>query len=558
MTLEELRAQFPQYSQVSDLDFLMGVHRKMYPDVHMKQFINAIGGADLVYATADKDSPSRQYYKDAISQPLPDETPEATAQRLGGTAQGPVGNAGGQFGTAVRSGLQGATFGFGDEIVAGAAAALDPNADYEQYVKAERDRLELGRQQFPKTAMASEIGGAVVAPGAAIGAMGAAKLPVRMAAGGMAGMGQAGLYGFGTGEGGVQERAQSAMDAAPWGAVAGAAMPVLGVMGQKAMDGMSKRAAINEMVRGAPTTEGLRNQASQIFSQADNVTDLPRSMLTQAAPQLDDAAKRLGMDPILTPQSARAAARIGEEAASPNPNIGFRDLDILRRQASVAAGNASVPTEASIGSSLVNGIDDVIDNIDPNLAEGVQDARKMWGQMRRTEMIDGALEKADNMASGAENGTRNKIRAILNSDKKMRGFSPDEAAAMKKVVKGTTVGNALNKVGRMGIGTDQQRNFLGMALSSGGGGAVGSMFGGPVGAAIGGVVAPAVGTMAQKGADAITKKNAEILRALVVSGGKLPDGSVITGETAKAIQQMLMRGANGINSTIPSPSMQAR
>jgi hypothetical protein len=91
MTLEELRARFPQYSQISDLDFLMGVHRKMYPDVHMKQFINAIGGADLVYATADKDSPSRQYYKDAISQPLPNETPEATAQRLRGTAQGPVG-----------------------------------------------------------------------------------------------------------------------------------------------------------------------------------------------------------------------------------------------------------------------------------------------------------------------------------------------------------------------------------------------------------------------------------------------------------------------------------
>lgn len=138
-----------------------------------------------------------------------------------------------QLETAARSAFQGFTFGFGDEIVAGAAAPIRVAMDvarrgtdalslenlqrqYEGGLDLERQWMQEGREANPGTAIVSEIGGAIANPVAR-------KLPsesVKDLAVGGAKLGA--VYGAGTGEG-MEGRAVGAVRDAAMGAGVGAA-----------------------------------------------------------------------------------------------------------------------------------------------------------------------------------------------------------------------------------------------------------------------------------------------------------------------------------------------
>lgn len=139
----------------------------------------------------------------------------------------PVVNEGGRGGAMARSGLQGLTFGFGDEIVAGGAAALGPG-NYSQNLAAERARLGQGRAEYPVATTGAEIAGAA---GTAIAA-GYGRLPAmastgqKTRAGAAIGSAEGATYGFGSGEGGLQNRAERALYGAAGGAALGAAAPL--------------------------------------------------------------------------------------------------------------------------------------------------------------------------------------------------------------------------------------------------------------------------------------------------------------------------------------------
>ena len=114
-TLSELRAQFPQYDKVSDGDFLIGINRKFYPNMHPRAFLNAISGAENAHATIRNDD-LKSWYRERVQKPLEGETREQTARRVGGSAEGPVGDPGGALEIAARGALQGLTLGGGDEM----------------------------------------------------------------------------------------------------------------------------------------------------------------------------------------------------------------------------------------------------------------------------------------------------------------------------------------------------------------------------------------------------------------------------------------------------------
>ena len=451
---------------------------------------------------------------------------------------------------------QGATFGFADEILGGAAgakaglgaamrgdfsgmgdAASQGYADMRDKARASFENAQFAR---PKTTLAGQVAGSAIVPAGATGT--AANVGGKMLAGAGAGAAQGALYGFGSGEGGVGPRIDNATDAGLFGGAIGGAIPGMSALGAALVKKLRDSGAANAMVKAAPSLDDLRSQASAIFNQADQVQGLPRSALQTAAPGLIDAAKRKGMDEMLTPQSARAADRIMGEAASPSPTMGFRDLDILRRQAQIPAGNTSIPTEAAIGSGLVNGIDDVLNTAAPSLSGDVAKARSMWGQLRRTETIDEAIRRGETAASGAENGIRNEIRAILKNKNRLKGFSAEEIKAMERVVNGTMSANLLKKIGKFGPGIAQQTNHLGATMGGGGGGAAGAMIGGPVGAAIGAVAVPSIGYAAQKLAERSTRKGAEMLRALTASGGVLPKGKQVDALKQAFLERLMQQG----------------
>lgn len=544
MKIADIRAKFPQYKDVSDFDLLMGLHKAYYPQMHVKKFLGGIDDAANIGATRSG-SKLADYYVEQVSRPMDGEQPQDMASRLGGTSSGPVGNSGGQLGTAVRSGYQGLTFGFGDEVVAGLAGALDPNATYDQYLSAERDRLALGREKFPKTALGAEIAGAVAAPGAGIAAARGASVPVKMAAGATAGGVTGGLYGFGTGEGGLDQRAQNAKDMGLFGAVVGGALPGIMAAGSGLINKGRDAVANREIVKSAPTIDELASQAGVIYDRADNAAPMSRAPLTMAAPQMIDDAQRLGMDEMLTPGASRVARNLEDLATNPNPNMTFRELDIMRKQAGIPAGNIANPTEANIGARMAGSLDDVFATAAPGLSDDVAEARKMWGQMRRAELIDRATGKAENAASGVENGTRIYLRQILNDPKKLRGFSDAEIDQMKRVVQGTLPANILKKISKLGFGSGQQSNFLGGSIGAGSGAAIG----GPVMAA----AVPMAGYAAGKGAEALAKRDVDLLRAMVL-GGQAPQRS----GTMTPVQAVLLEKLFGPTTRAASPIMGAQ
>ena len=128
----------------------------------------------------------------------------------------------------VRTAMQGVTFGFADELEA-RARALATGRPYDEILGELRGQLKAYKEARPLEAMAYEIGGAflpALAPG------GQASL---MRAAGRAAV-EGGAYAFGTGEGGLAERAARV----PGGALAGGALGGAAYAGTRAVGGMSK------------------------------------------------------------------------------------------------------------------------------------------------------------------------------------------------------------------------------------------------------------------------------------------------------------------------------
>lgn len=137
---------------------------------------------------------------------------------------------------ALRSGFQGATFGFGDEIVAGGAAALQPlftpddgstiGQRYDRYLEGERGKLESFGESNPYTAFPAEMAGAIPSALLGMGAAGGASALGTMARGAGIGAGEGAAYGFGSGEG--EGRVAEALQGGAIGAPMGAAAPYAG------------------------------------------------------------------------------------------------------------------------------------------------------------------------------------------------------------------------------------------------------------------------------------------------------------------------------------------
>lgn len=135
-----------------------------------------------------------------------------------------------------RLAAQGLTLGYGDEIEAG-IASVNPfdSRSYDQALSDTRANIDAFRQMRPGQATALEVGGAVVptlvagaltlpagGSGAAPVAAGtAARVAPTLARTALTGAAEGGVYGFGTGEGGLANRTSSAVIDASLGAVGG-------------------------------------------------------------------------------------------------------------------------------------------------------------------------------------------------------------------------------------------------------------------------------------------------------------------------------------------------
>lgn len=436
----------------------------------------------------------------------------------------------------------GASFGFADEIAAG-LGSLGGDRTYDEILAGLRRQHEFQQEDAPKAAFAGELAGAVAMPMGALKSSG--KLGVDMVKGGLTGAGLSGLYGFGAGEGGFGERAKDARTAAIWGGGIGMLIPGIGALLQKGLDSRAISKTIKELAENAPSTEAQRAAARAAYGAVDDAgVMVDPSALSAMVGDMTEAMRANGLRMTtgreLSPKAAGFAESAMDIATDPafKAGVPFSEVETIRKLAQAPASSLE-KLDAGLGSQAVSRLDDFIENLSPaqvtqgkadELAPLITAARSAYQKAAKSATIDGVIEAAEGYLGGTASGIRNQFGKMLRNPKKyLKGYTPLEIAAMKKVVNGSPLERAVVLAGG-GLG-----KLATATAGFGTGGLPGLLAGGVVGSGV------------QKLADKIVSGKAETLRALVANGGPglLPVASSAPRGILEAILQR--SAATGVN-----------
>lgn len=205
---------------------------------------------------------------------------------------------------------QGLTFGFSDELTAGLRTLLGDN--YDEALAAERERLARTRKERPVASVAGEVTGALLttplAPAANV--LRGANVLSRAANAATTGAAYGGLYGFGAGEGGVENRAANAVNTGAFGAIAGG-------FGAPLVEGVVAGAnALARPLRGMlnPEAEATRRVAGAIQRDNPNTPNAP----AVAANALEDA-NTAGVPAVVGDMGGSRTLALARSAADTSP-----------------------------------------------------------------------------------------------------------------------------------------------------------------------------------------------------------------------------------------------
>lgn len=301
------------------------------------------------------DAPAAEAPKEAAAPPVqaPQEAP-AEARKPSG-----INMASG----AVDQALQGATFGFSDEMIGGVRGALESGVNLirgrnanlaENYVKArdyERQRLKDFEAENPVTATVANVAGGFAGAAPAAAAVKGAGLLGGVARGAGIGAGYGALGGVGAAEGGVEDHVNSALAGGVIGAGVGAALPVAG-----AVAGRGYELAKNLVGRNNPRdvaldtlSRGLRRDEvtpEQVMERL-NATEKPMSIMDVAGDNMFRQARLAETTPgpgsnmvkdFLHERQRGQVDRISQNiedkiAKGDNYYLSLAELDAVRKQA---------------------------------------------------------------------------------------------------------------------------------------------------------------------------------------------------------------------------------
>lgn len=305
-----------------------------------------------------------------------------------------------------------------------------------------------------------------------------------------------------------------------WADVAGELIGGLGT--GAAIRGVSNRSAQRAAEESVPSVEQLKAQAGDKFEDAHRAGITASQQQTQAlATDMRSIAQQEG---LISPTGrvseaypkAREALRMIDDYAQ-----GGMDIPQMQTARKVLADAAKSPDDAErrIATMMLRKFDDFTSPLAPQLAEG----RALYGRAMRGEQLETMRELAEAnrskySASGVENALRNEYRSLSRRIIKgqERGWSPEQADAIRRVDEGTSLSNTARNLGKAAptgpvsfMGSVGVPGLLGTAM---GGPAVGAAL--ATGAAMGGYGARSLAT-------AMGMRNAEIAELLARNGGPL-------------------------------------
>lgn len=439
----------------------------------------------------------------------------------------------GKIDSVVRGAADTMTFGTADEI----AASLNSGSffganegmwgNYDKALAAERgiDAADAENR------MGYRLGGQVA---------GAFGMPMAAAKTTMGAIGQGallgGAYGFGSGEGGFEDRRNKAL-------IGGAAGGAIGGVGHKIANAFATRAARASL----PTQEAIVDAGNAAYRAAEDagVIFTPKAAETLRGRVVDKLAD-MGYDPALQPGAAAVVRRLEELQGQ---NFTLKGLDTIRKVASngyMPMTQTGAKSNNKAVTQIINMIDDLVDNpaADDILtgnaelgSQAISAARDFWSRQAKAERVQSAIRMAEDRASTTGSGANidNAIRQNLNKIiKSPRGFSQVEQDLLRTAARGTPTRNALRLAGKFA-----PTGVISSVLSGG----AGYGLAGPAG-----LLLPVAGAGAKAASDALTKKSAQELVEVLLSGqtakevGRLaqkgigPDALVAAMENIRAIE----------------------
>lgn len=452
----------------------------------------------------------------------------------------------GQFSNTLRAsgaGIgQGASLGWGDELLAGLFTPIELGINAVQgkpfdIPGAYQQALERGKtadaqeQALNPTAYGTgEVMGGLATIGKAPAGVSVTAAPLttrQMIAQGLKqGAAYGGVYGAGKAEGGLHEKVMGGLTGAAFGAATGAALPLLTKKAGDLIEGFLQNRATAAAIKNAPKAADLKADSRALFQAVDQSgVTVENNKFTNFVVGLLQTAKRDRINPTLDPKASAAYAELADavKAIPTNGPLTISDIHTLRQIAQKAAVS-SEGRDAMFANRIVEGLDNFIGQsgnlVMPPGQQGTAAGNELlkaistWGRARRVGLIEEAIYKAGNQASGIENGLRTQFRALLQNPKTRNQFSKAEIQAIESVANGTATSNIARLLGKFGFGGGSASNMLGGTIGFG----AGSLAGGP----IAGIAAALLGTGARKLSGVMANRAAE-RAANVVATPNIPN-----------------------------------
>lgn len=361
---------------------------------------------------------------------------------------------------------------------------------------------------------------------------GAAAIPIAGTAGSL---GQAARLAVPAVMGGVG--AATAREVAPGNPIAEIAGEVLGSLGTAGgMAAAGRRSAQRAAVRAVPSTDQLRQQASDLYDVAESrgIVAGP-AVTTRISTQIRDIAQR---EALITPTGrvSEAYPRAAEAMRTLDDYAGHdmnpRQIQVIRETLADAVG-ATRGKERRIARMMLNAFDAQTTPLAPELAQarGIASRYLQADTIRRTRELAEA-RAAQFTGSGMENALRTEFR---NLDRRItRGqeqLNPDVAQAVRNVSRGTPTSNAARAVGRLAP--------TGVVSAGLGGGVpfmAGNALGGP---GLGGAFAAGTMTLGAAGRGLATRQTeaaARMAEIIARNGGRVP--AAMNGGLSQALRDV--------------------
>lgn len=290
--------------------------------------------------------------------------------------------------------------------------------------------------------------------------------------------------------------------------------------------GAARRRATREIEAAVPTVPQLKQQAGDLYRQAETRGVTAGPMQTQQL--ADDFGQTLRREGQLGPEGAITDAPTNTTKAFNliNQYAGrqMRPVEMNTVRGVIADGRKS--TDAS-DQRLAGMLTEQFDDWTRPMAPEFDQARDVASRYLQAEDLEKARELAAASASGlTQSGMENALRlqyrgldkATING---RSNFHPDVVGAIETVNRGTPLSNAMRGLGKLA-----PRGVVSFGLGTMGPAAAGGAIGGPVGAAAVGGSALALGEFGRAAATRLGMRNADIAELIARNGGKLPEPQI--------------------------------